>query len=354
VDILSEKKPATKVAAKQGAGLDLARLFKPIASELAEVDRRLTAELTSEHRFVDQMLQHTAKLSGKRLRPALLLLAAKALGEINEDHLTLAVVIEMIHTATLVHDDVLDGAEHRRHLPTVSSLWGNESSVLVGDFLFSRAFYLASGLQSTHACREIGSATNIVCEGEMRQIGSCTNFSLVDEEYRQIIEAKTATLCATAAYLGARYCRSDHLAMGIVAGKHDYWCERFRQYGRLLGIAFQIIDDVLDVTGEEQNVGKSLGTDLQQCKPTLPLIHLLGSLSDIERQETIAALSDGCDDTTRFAIRRQMQEQGSIEFAQQQAIEFAGQASALVQSLPDSQAAIVLRQIPQFIVNRQH
>ena len=176
----------------------------------------------------------------------------------------LAAVVEMIHTATLVHDDVLDEASLRRHRETINARCDNEASVLVGDFLFTHAFYLASSLETTFACQTIGRATNIVCEGELRQIHSRGNFALTEAEYLAIIEAKTAELCACCCRLGAHY-----------AGATPHVEDALDRFGRNLGIAFQIADDLLDLVGDEDSMGKSLGTDLEKQKPTLPLIRLL-------------------------------------------------------------------------------
>ena len=175
----------------------LQTLYAPIAAELAEVEALLKAELCSDYPFVDELVRYGCLLGGKRLRPALLLLTAKAVGgRVQSEHITLGTVVEMIHTATLVHDDVLDEAHMRRHLATVNARWDNEASVLLGDFLFTHAFYLASTLDSVLGCRLIGRATNIVCEGELRQKGSRGNFDLSEVEYLEIVEAKTAELTA--------------------------------------------------------------------------------------------------------------------------------------------------------------
>src|SRR5258706_10969277 len=187
--------PATQQLPTAGQGRKPAELLQlllaPIADELKEVERILKAELSSEHPFVNELVSYGCMLGGKRLRPALLLLTAKAAGgSAKPAHLTLATVVEMIHTATLVHDDVLDDAVMRRHLATVNARWDNEASVLLGDFLFTHAFYLASTLDSVLGCRLIGRATNIVCEGELRQKGSRGKFDLSESEYLEIVEAK--------------------------------------------------------------------------------------------------------------------------------------------------------------------
>src|SRR5262249_5721018 len=162
--------------------------------ELRRVDIRLHEELRSDHPDADAVIRHGIRLAGKRLRPALLLLAGQAVGKLGDDHVTLAAVVEMIHTATLVHDDVLDEAALRRHIDTVNARWNNETSVLLGDFLFTHAFYLASTLESTYACRTIGRSTNIVCDGELRQTITSGDVTLSEDDYLAIVDAKTAEL----------------------------------------------------------------------------------------------------------------------------------------------------------------
>src|SRR5688572_28856047 len=259
----------------------LQTLYSPIAGELAEVERRLKAELRSDHAFVDELVRYGCLLGGKRLRPALLLLTAKAAGgRVMSEHITLATVVEMIHTATLVHDDVLDDAQMRRHLATVNARWDNEASVLLGDFLFTHAFYLASTLDSVLGCRLIGKATNIVCEGELRQKGSRGNFRLSEAEYLEIVEAKTAELTAVSCRLGA-----------LFAGADERLAEQMGGFGRDLGIAFQIADDLLDVLGEEATTGKSLGSDLELQKPTLPIIRALEIATPADRDGMLQILN---------------------------------------------------------------
>src|SRR5207244_6007682 len=181
-------------------------------------------------------------------------------------HHTLAVVVEMIHTATLVHDDVLDNAAVRRHFPTVNAGWGNQTSILLGDYLFTHAFHLASSVDA-QACRLIGESTNRVCEGELQQGSERGNLTLSEEEYLDIIDGKTAELTACCCRIGAVY-----------SGVFPAVIEGLSRYGRWLGMSFQIVDDLLDITGEESATGKSLGTDVEQQKLTLPLIRLLNSV----------------------------------------------------------------------------
>src|SRR5437667_958863 len=235
-------------------------LFSPISRDLEEVERILAQQLAGQRPCVEPLTTHLRGYRGKRLRPALLLLVAHACGRITPAHRTLAAVVEMIHTATLVHDDVLDEALVRRHLPTVNAGWGNQTSILLGDFLFTHAFHLASTVDA-EACRLIGEATNRVCEGELQQCSECGNLDLSEDDYLDMIDGKTAELTACCCRLGAAY-----------SGKEPDIVERLAGYGRRLGIAFQIADDLLDLVGEEQATGKSLGTDVDQRKLTLPLI----------------------------------------------------------------------------------
>lgn len=320
----------------------LQSLYAPIAKELAEVEAVLRSEMRSDYPYVDELVRYGCLLGGKRLRPALLLLAARAVGEVRPEHYVLGAVVEMIHTATLIHDDVIDEADTRRHLATVNARWDNQASVLLGDFLFTHAFYLSSTLETVFACRTIGRATNIVCEGELRQKGNRGNFELSEAEYTAIIEAKTAELTACSALLGAHYAGADE---GLV--------KRFAQYGRDLGIAFQIADDLLDVQGSEAVTGKSLGTDLDQQKPTLPIIRLLQRVSGADREVVLGILnSEGID--RRVSLAPWMTRCDAIEYTRQRAMEHAARARAQLDGLPANAALQVLRKLTEFVVHRAH
>lgn len=318
----------------------LQTLYAPIAPEMKEVEQVLRRELRSEFDSVDEMVRYGCLLGGKRLRPALLLLVARALGKVSRDHLVLAAVVEMIHTATLVHDDILDEADRRRHLATCNARWDNQASVLLGDYLFTHAFYLASTLESTFACRTIGRATNIVCEGELRQIHSRGNFELSEEQYLDIIDAKTAQLCACACSLGAHYAESEESVV-----------EQLTDYGRTLGIAFQIADDLLDVLGDEEATGKSLGTDLDQQKPTLPLIRALELATPAEREQ-MTALFALPGERRRAALRPWLEKFDAFNYTRQRAAAFATQARQIAETLPESPARLVLYSLPDFVVSR--
>lgn len=321
--------------------VSLAELYSPITEELSRVEEVLTEELSSRFSFVNELLNKSHRLSGKRLRPALLLLFAKACGTVSDHHVRLAAAIEMVHTATLIHDDILDSAEQRRHEATLNHEYGNQSAILTGDFLFSHAFYLTSTLPTTFAAQEIGKSTNTVCEGEMRQIGTQSRFDISEDEYFEIIDSKTAVLCSCAAKLGAHYAQAS-----------EPISESAGQFGTQLGIAFQIVDDLLDITGNESETGKSLGTDLEQQKPTLPLIHFLQTLSPGERREFIHLLRQ--DELSVTQVQKKLMAANSFQYARQKAVEFADHAAAALAPIPDCDAKTVLAALPRFVLDRTH
>lgn len=316
-------------------------LFSPIQAEIAKVEQILREEMRNPHPFVDELVRYGNLLGGKRLRPALLLLCAKSTGGIRHEHCILGAVVEMIHTATLVHDDVLDEADMRRHLATVNSRWDNESSVLLGDYLFTHAFYLASTIDNVLGCRLIGKATNLVCEGELRQKGSRGNYRLTEAEYTEIIEGKTAELTAVSCRLG-----------GVFNNSSAEVCDELDGFGRDLGIAFQIADDLLDVLGEESATGKSLGTDLEKQKPTLPIIRAL-QVASMEDRDQILALVTGSDRRierlTPFLERYE-----AIEYARKRAAFYAERAKRRLDCLVDSEAKSILLAMVDFSIARTH
>ena len=277
---------------------------------------------------------------GKRLRPTLLLLSARASGGVRPEHPTLAAVVEMIHTATLVHDDILDEATIRRHTATVNAEWGNETAVLMGDYLFTHAFHLAAGLDTTLACRWIGRATNLVCEGEMQQVHNRGNADLDESAYLAIIRGKTAELTAVSCRLGAHYAGADEATVAALDA-----------YGRDLGVAFQIADDVLDLWGDERTTGKSLGTDLEKQKLTLPLIRLLGT-APAGRAARIRRMLAAPVDETRREIKPYLESSGALDYAWERATAFAARASESLDILPETAAKGLLRSLSQYVVRR--
>lgn len=315
-------------------------LYAPVARELEAVEGVLRQELSSDNPFVDRLARHGFRLGGKRLRPALVLLSAQACGGIRPEHLTLAAMVEVLHTATLVHDDVLDEAMIRRHLDTVNARWSNEVSILLGDYLLARAICLASSLDDIFACRTISESARSMCEGELRQIESRGNYDLSEADYFEIIAGKTAALTACCCRLGAHY-----------AGADSATCEAVTRYGHALGVAFQIADDVLDMVGEETTAGKSLGTDLLKQKATLPLIRLLGVVDPSERAELTASLAKS-GDHHRGVLRPWFERHDTLSYARERARSFTQQACGELAALPATAARNSLLSLTDFVVNR--
>jgi octaprenyl-diphosphate synthase len=321
---------------------DLQSLYAPVAGELEAVENLLRQELSNDNPFVNRLTQHGFRLGGKRLRPALVLLSAQASGRLCPEHLKLAASSELIHTATLVHDDVLDEATLRRHLDTVNARWNNEASILLGDYLFARALCLASSLEDGFACRVISESTRAMCEGELRQIECRGDYELGEEDYFKIIAGKTASLLSCCCRMGAHY-----------AGAEPATCETLARYGHDLGVAFQIADDVLDLVGDEAAVGKSLGTDLVKQKATLPLIRLLGAVSPREREELKSLLSRS-GNHHRDALRPWFQRYDAVGYARERARWYTRRAGDELASLPDVPARKSLAGLTAFVVDRQH
>lgn len=322
---------------------EVARLFGSIGPALERVEQRLQQELISEDPRVDAVVRHGYRLGGKRLRPALVLLSGQAIGETTPAHELLGVVVEMIHTATLVHDDVLDEASLRRHVDTVNARWGNEKSVLLGDFLFSHAFYLASTIDAdaATACRLIGRSTNRVCHGELRQTLSEGDLELSQEDYFAIIDGKTAELCACCCRLGALY-----------AGAGADEADAMESFGRNLGMAFQIADDLLDLTGDEETTGKTTGADLAKQKMTLPLIYARDCLVNGPRVSLEAWLREPSE-RSRAEVAKLVEAVGGFAYAQRIAVEYAERAVTDLGSIRESEAKQTLAMLARFASRRE-
>jgi octaprenyl-diphosphate synthase len=333
-------KPATSEGTH--APGELRGLYRLIQGELDEVEVMLRDIPRSDDPFVDGLVQHSFRLGGKRLRPALLLLSGMVCGALKPGHRVLATVVEMIHTATLIHDDVLDEATLRRHSQTVNARWDNEASVLLGDFLFARAMRLVTTLDDIHLCRSLADSVTQMCEGELRQAGSRGDFDLSEDEYLAIIADKTAALCACSCRLGAYW-----------AGADERLQEALAQYGHNLGTAFQITDDVLDVNGNEEATGKSLGTDLVKQKPTLPVIRLLQEVRGRERVELLEILSRAGGEA-REELKPWLARAEAVAYAEQTARRYASRAQKALQEAPAGLARQALAQLVDFVVTRRH
>ncbi|MFH1746478.1 MAG: polyprenyl synthetase family protein [Planctomycetota bacterium] len=322
------------------ATLRLAELYSPIAIDLERSRSIFNEELASDQDFIADLCGHVAQFHGKLLRPAILLLSGRASGQLTAAHPILAAVVEMVHIATLVHDDVLDEADVRRRAATVNRLWGNERAVLMGDFLISHAFHLCSGVDSGEASRIVGATTNTVCEGEMMQIANRDNLELGAEEYLDIIARKTAALIGTCCLLGARY-----------AGADEQQAEHLKSFGRALGIAFQIVDDVLDLVGDEAEAGKSLGRDADLGKLTLPMIHHLQNASAQERHQLRDLLTSDISGRRR-QIAALLETNSSITHARRIARNYVDEARDSLDALPPSPARDSLCAMAEFVLAR--
>ena len=314
--------------------------YEPIAEDLVEAERIFREELGSRSEFVRGLVEHASRFRGKQLRPALVLLTARACGGVRPAHPVVAAVVEMIHTATLVHDDILDEANVRRHAATINAQWGAEAAVLLGDYLFTHAFHLASSLESTYACRMIGRATNLVCEGELQQVHHRGDLGLDEDAYYEIVRGKTAELTAVSCRLGAHY-----------AGAEPRICDALDAFGRDLGVAFQIADDVLDLWGEEQATGKTLGTDLEKQKLTLPVIRLL-QVAEPSTAEAVRRLLADPSAEGRRTLRPLLESGGALDYAWQRAREFVASARDQLDVLPPSPARALLDGLSQLVVRR--
>ena len=318
----------------------LSGLTDCIAPQLAAVDQRFMAELKSEIASVNTLVKHVSRFRGKMLRPTLLLLAGKACGELTDAHITLATVVEMVHMATLVHDDVLDEAELRRKGATINHLRGNEAAVLLGDYLISHSYHLCSSLDSQLASRIIARTTNQVCEGELLQIDNRNNFDLSEETYLKIITRKTAILCASCCLLGAKF-----------SGAGDDIALRLETYGQSVGIAFQIQDDILDIVGDAGTVGKTLGIDAEKGKLTLPMIHFMRNAPP-EHQALLRSLLESRDGDKVEKIRNLILPSKSIAYARDRARHLINRAQQALAALPDSEACGALKTMAAFVVAR--
>jgi octaprenyl-diphosphate synthase len=314
-------------------------LFAPIAADLEAVERVFAAAVASAKPGLSRLLGHVSHYRGKRLRPVLLLLTARACGHVTPTHHVLGAVVEMVHTATLVHDDVLDEAGLRRHVPTVNAGWGNKASILLGDYLFTHAFHLSSTTGDARACELIGEATNRVCAGELHQTLECGNLALTEDEYFDIIDGKTAALTACCCHLGAFYADAGPDVV-----------ERMTNFGRALGMAFQVADDLLDLIGHEQTAGKTLGTDLGQLKLTLPLIHMLARVPSDEAARLRHQLRTG--GLTRPALAAALERTDAVGYARRRAEAFAAEAAEELDCLPPSEPREVLRALTHWAVRR--
>ena len=276
------KFPANSAAATHVVAGTLTRVVAPVQAQLNEVDRRIADQTRAFDPAIEGYVAYAIGGGGKRLRPLVALLSGGATGSLGSGHLDLAVIVELIHVATLVHDDIMDEAERRRSQPTVNARWGNSLSVLLGDVLFAHALNLSTDFDDSSISRTIARTATEVCSGEMIQTQRRFDLKLSREEYFRIIAMKTGSLFACAAELGA-----------VISGAPESVVSQLRNYGARIGTAYQIYDDCLDIAGTEDETGKTLGTDLRKGKLTLPVLTLLESASPFDRERCCALVLEG-------------------------------------------------------------
>ncbi|MEK6676228.1 MAG: polyprenyl synthetase family protein [Planctomycetota bacterium] len=324
-----------------GTTLSLSSLYAPIRADLSHVQRVFDDELAGDLAFINDLCGTVRTYRGKMLRPALLLLSARAAGEISSDHHTLAAVVELVHMATLVHDDVLDEADERRRQPSIRALAGNRAAVLLGDYLISHAFHLCSQIPCRRASQRIGATTNTVCEGEMLQTYSRGNAELPESTYLEIIRRKTGALTAVCCELGAFYASEDETVVNAL-----------KVFGESAGMAFQIMDDCLDITGDSTTLGKTAGRDFVMGTLTLPTIHFLRTNEESARRMMLN-MFHGLDPVDPPWLRTQLIHSGAIDHAMSIASGHVSEARRQLDALQPSDAKSSLVAMADFMLARK-
>jgi len=315
-------------------------VFALVEDDKLCVDNVIRQRLQSDVVLVNQLGHYIINSGGKRLRPLLVLLASRAFGYSGYHHIPLAAVVEFIHTATLLHDDVVDKSDLRRGQDTANAIWGNEASVLVGDFLYSRAFQMMVEAGSMRVMEILSNATNVIAEGEVMQLLNCHEPNTTEDIYLEVIRAKTAKLFEAAAQLG-----------GVLSGRSEREIVALGCYGMHLGTAFQLIDDVLDYSTSSEQIGKNIGDDLAEGKPTLPLIYVMRTGSPAQVALVQKAIEEGGRELINDVIQA-VEETGAIKYTAEAAEKEAEKAIQFLSSIPNSEYKDAMRILAEFSVSR--
>ncbi|RGP56176.1 octaprenyl diphosphate synthase [Pseudomonas abyssi] len=314
--------------------------YEPVAGDFAAVNQLILDQLHSRVPLVEKIGHYIISAGGKRLRPLVVLLSARACGADSSEQHTLAAIIEFLHTATLLHDDVVDTSDLRRGRSTANALWGNAPSVLVGDFLYSRAFEMMVALGNMEVMQILANATNVIAEGEVLQLSKVRDANTDEATYMEVIRSKTAMLFEAASHSAA-----------VLAGAKADQIEALREFGDALGIAFQLMDDLLDYSGDAAEMGKNVGDDLAEGKPTLPLIYTMRHGTEAQAALVRQAIQKGgTDDMT--PIREAVTASGALDYTARLAQQHADRAIALLDTLPASEYRDALEQLARFAVKR--
>ena len=313
-----------------------------VRDDLRAVDREIETRLQSDVALINQMGSYIVHSGGKRLRPVLVLLGSRAFGYPGQDHVRLAAIIEFIHTATLLHDDVVDASELRRGHTTANTIWGNEASVLVGDFLYSRAFEMMVEVGSMRVMEILAHTTNTIAKGEVMQLLNCHDPETTEERYIEVIRNKTAKLFQAAAQLSA-----------VISGQPQEIEDAMAAYGMHLGTAFQLVDDALDYGRDNRDLGKNIGDDLAEGKPTLPLIYTLRQGDNRQRDLIRSAIAEG-GLAQMEEVMDAIESTGSITYTARRAEDEASRATASLTAIPDSPFKKALLDLAHFSAHRSY
>jgi len=322
--------------------IDFASIQNLTESEAQAIDQLILEELSSDVVLINQLGHYIINSGGKRLRPMLLLLTAKALNYDEDKHLLLAAVIEFIHTATLLHDDVVDESDLRRGKESANAVWGNAASVLVGDYLYSSAFEMMVRTNNMRVMEILSKTTTAIAEGEVLQLLNCNNPATTEEKYLEVISRKTAILFSAATRLGA-----------VISSATPEIEKNLADYGQHLGMAFQLIDDALDYTSSKDELGKNLGDDLAEGKPTLPLIYAIEKGTKEQANVVIEAIKTGSRDSFN-AVYEIVKATNAISYTELRAEEEAQKAIDAISTLPDSEYKNALELLARFSVQRNY
>ena len=323
--------------------MDIKAIQRLISDDMQKVNEKILAQLNSDVALINQLGFYIIHSGGKRIRPMIATLAAKALGYQGEQHITCAAFIEFIHTATLLHDDVVDESELRRGNPTANAEFGNAASVLVGDFIYTRSFQLMTQLNSLKILQVMSEATNVIAEGEVQQLMNVRDPDTTEENYMRVIYSKTARLFEVSTQTAA-----------IVAGANEMQEKALQDYGRYLGTAFQLVDDVLDYSANAAELGKNIGDDLAEGKPTLPLLHAMRSGNAEQVQLIRDTIEQGGDLEALDDILAIMTQYKSLDYAMQRAKEEAKKAVDVIRILPESAYKNALISLAYLSVDRTY
>lgn len=314
--------------------------FQSVAEDFGNVDQLISQSFTSDIPLVEQVARYLITAGGKRLRPLLVLLCAKACGYKGEDHIKLAVIIEFLHTAMLLHDDVVDASDLRRGRKTVNAQWGNPASVLVGDFLHSRAFEMMVDIGDLNIMEILSHATNTIAEGEVQQLANLRNLGLTEQTYLEVIWRKTAMLFQAASHTAA-----------VLAGANKATETAMKNYGLHLGLAFQLIDDLLDYEGNSENLGKNIGDDLAEGKVTLPLIIAMKNGNKNQTSLIREAIKSGGIENLS-AILGIVNDSGGITYTYAKAASEKDKTLASIKDLPSSVYKTSMENLVDFVIQR--